>query len=304
MEDRPGPGALPHRTPVPTSLNLCLSRGIYTSQSPPPESRAHIARISAPAAILLCRRPVHQRLRHQPARAAYRARARRSSDLPLLPRLLGRAPVRLLQLAAADGRQNYSSTVGDSVYYGNCLPGKTSALDGGGCELPLQVTTLTYTRHANASLGAQRNTILRGVPAVIYNGGDSVELYSGRVAIEVFSDDLSEALHAIRKLRPINAPGSDAGALPPPVYCPGPLRAAPGCRAGSAADLPRACLPEGGRHAEDRSGPVRQRLRRAGRPRAQWLADLPAQAEKCHRPDQRRYPQRDRAVGDDRRQHR
>ena len=154
------------------------------------------------------------------------------------------------RLVAADGRQNYTSSVGDSVYYGNCLPGKTSALDGGGCELPLRVTTLIYTRQANASLGAQRNTILRGVPAVIYNGGDTVELYSGRVAIEVFSDDLSEALRAIRALRPINAPGSAAGrngdrlgrhslrahprigqrrrrvspgfgALPPPVYCPG-----------------------------------------------------------------------------------
>jgi hypothetical protein len=125
------------------------------------------------------------------------------------------------RLVAADGRQNYISSIGDSVYYGNCLPGKTSALGGGGCELPLRVTTLIYTRHANASLGAQRNTILRGVPAVIYNGGDTVELYSGRVAIDVFSDDLSEALHAIRALRPLNAPGSAAGRLPPPVYCPG-----------------------------------------------------------------------------------
>ncbi len=125
------------------------------------------------------------------------------------------------RLVAADGRQNYTSSIGDSVYYGNCLPGKTSALGGGGCELPLRVTTLVYTRQANASLGAQRNTILRGVPAVIYNGGDTVELYSGRVAIEVFSDDLAEALRAIRALRPLNAPGSVAGALPPPVYCPG-----------------------------------------------------------------------------------
>ncbi len=125
------------------------------------------------------------------------------------------------RLVAADGRKNYTSSIGDSVYYGNCLPGKTSALGGGGCELPLRVTTLIYTRQANASLGAQRNTILRGVPAVIYNGGNTVELYSGRVAIEVFSDDLSEALRAISELRPINAPGSAARALPPPAYCPG-----------------------------------------------------------------------------------
>lgn len=125
------------------------------------------------------------------------------------------------RLVAADGRESYTGSIGDSVYYGNCLPGKTSALGGGGCELPLRVTTLIYTRHANASLGAQRNTVLRGVPAVIYNGGDTVELYSGRVAIDVFSDDLSEALRAIRAIRPLNAPGSAVAPLPPPVYCPG-----------------------------------------------------------------------------------
>jgi hypothetical protein len=125
------------------------------------------------------------------------------------------------RLVAADGRANYTSTIGDSVYYGNCLPGKTTALGGGGCELPLRVTTLIYTRHANAPLGAQHNTIMRGVPAVIYNGGGAVELYSGRVAIDVFSDDLAEARRAIDQLRPINAPGSATEALPPPVYCPG-----------------------------------------------------------------------------------
>lgn len=151
------------------------------------------------------------------------------------------------RLVAADGRQNYTSTVGDNVYYGNCLPGKTTALGGGGCELPLRVTTLIYTRHANASLGAQRNTILRGVPAVIYNGGDTIELYSGRVAIEVFSDDLSEALRAIRELRPLNAPGSAAGrfgdaggigALPPPVYCPGLSGPRPAAVRAALLDLP------------------------------------------------------------------
>jgi hypothetical protein len=125
------------------------------------------------------------------------------------------------RLVAADGRNNYISTVGDGVYYGNCVSGKSTALGGNGCELPLQVTTLIYTRHANAPLGPQRNTVLRGVPAVIYDGGHSIELYSGRVAIDVFSDDLSDALRAVSALRPINAPGSATRPLPLPVYCPG-----------------------------------------------------------------------------------
>jgi hypothetical protein len=238
-EDRLGSGALPHRTPVSHELNLCLSRGIYTSPTAhPPESRVNIARISAPVAILL-------------AAALLAGGCATSQPAPLTVRELAEAQTfpfyrvywvgprfGSYSLVAADGRQNYSSGVGDSVYYGNCLPGKTSALDGGGCELPLRVTTLIYTRQANASLGAQRNTILRGVPAVIYNGANTVELYSGRVAIEVFSDDLSEALRAINALRPINAPGSAGGALPPPVYCPGLSGPRPAAVRAALLDLP------------------------------------------------------------------
>lgn len=124
-------------------------------------------------------------------------------------------------LAAANGLNEYNSAVGNSVYYGNCVSGKSSALGGSGCVLPLQVTTLIYTRHANAPLGPQRNTVLRGVPAVIYDGGRSIELYSGRLAIDVFSESLSAGLRAVRALRPLNASGSAATSLPPPAYCPG-----------------------------------------------------------------------------------
>ncbi len=124
-------------------------------------------------------------------------------------------------LAAADGIRNYNSAVGDSVYYGDCASGKAAGLGGNGCVLPLQVATLIYARHANAPLGPQRNVLLRGVPAVIYDGGDSIELYSGRLAIDVFSEGLSDGLRAVHALRPLNAPGSAVALLPPPVYCPG-----------------------------------------------------------------------------------
>ena len=124
-------------------------------------------------------------------------------------------------LAAADGLRNYISSVGDSVYYGDCATGKGAGLGGNGCVLPLQVTTLVYSRHANAPLGPQRNTVLRGVPAVIFDGGDSIELYTGRLAVDVFSEDLSDGLRAVSALRPLNAPGSATAHLPLPVYCPG-----------------------------------------------------------------------------------
>jgi hypothetical protein len=123
-------------------------------------------------------------------------------------------------LTAVDGQKGYSPTIGDSVYYGDCVR-QPSVLGGGSCMLPLQVTTVIYRLHSNKTLGPQRNTVIRGVPAVVYDEGRSIELYSGRQAIDVFSDTLVHAMRAARALRTLNAPGSAVGALPGPVYCPG-----------------------------------------------------------------------------------
>lgn len=123
-------------------------------------------------------------------------------------------------LTAADGKKGYEAAIGDSVYYGDCVRDK-GILGGGSCQLPLQVTTVIYRLHSNATLGAQRNAVIRGVPAVVYDEGRSIELYSGRQAIDIFSDTFSHAMRAAQTLRPLNAPGSATGPLPPPVYCPG-----------------------------------------------------------------------------------
>ena len=92
---------------------------------------------------------------------------------------------------------------------------------GGGCVLPLRVVTSVYLTHSNAALGKQRNTVLRGVPATVYEEGRAIELYSGRLTIEVFSDSYAHALQASEALRALNASGSSSGELPPPVFCPG-----------------------------------------------------------------------------------
>jgi hypothetical protein len=123
-------------------------------------------------------------------------------------------------LVAADGLRYYLNAIGDSVYYGDCVHGK-GIFGGGSCLLPLQLTTVFYRLHSNAPLGPQRNTVIRGVPATIYDEGRSIEIYTGRVAIDVFSDSFARALHATQQLLPINAPGSATGNLPPPIYCPG-----------------------------------------------------------------------------------
>jgi hypothetical protein len=123
-------------------------------------------------------------------------------------------------LVAVDGRKSYNSSVGDGVYYGDCISGK-SLFGGGSCTLPLRVATLIYTRHDNKPLGAQRNILIRGVPAAVYDEGRSLELYTGRLAIDVFSDTFAGARAAALSLRPMNARGSASEPLPPPVYCPG-----------------------------------------------------------------------------------
>jgi hypothetical protein len=123
-------------------------------------------------------------------------------------------------LAASDGQRGYVSTVGDSVYYGDCVHGK-GIFGGGSCLLPLQVTTVIYSLHSNTTLGPQRNILVRGVPATVYDEGRSIEVYSGRVAIDIFSDTFAHALAAANELRPLNAPGSATANLPAPVYCPG-----------------------------------------------------------------------------------
>jgi hypothetical protein len=123
-------------------------------------------------------------------------------------------------LAAADGLSGYLPSVGDSVYYGDCVGGK-GILSDGDCQLPLQVTTVIYVLHSNSSFESQRNVIVRGVPATVYGEGHSIEIYTGRVAIDIFSNSYAHALQATDELYPLNAPGSATGSLPPPVYCPG-----------------------------------------------------------------------------------
>jgi hypothetical protein len=123
-------------------------------------------------------------------------------------------------LAAVDGLRSYVNTVGDSVYYGDCVQSK-GIFGGGSCLLPLQVTTVIYRLHSNATLGPQWNILVRGVPATVYDEGRSIEVYTGRVAVDIFSDTYAHALRAADELLPLNAPGSAAGRLPPPVYCPG-----------------------------------------------------------------------------------
>lgn len=122
-------------------------------------------------------------------------------------------------VTAADGVQAYKASTGDSIYYGDCLSGN-GPLGSNGCLLALKVRTTVYSLHSNVELGAQRNTVIRGVPATIFDEGRAIELYTGQLSIDVYSDTEAHALAAANLLRPLNAPGTSEAPLPSPVYCP------------------------------------------------------------------------------------
>jgi hypothetical protein len=122
-------------------------------------------------------------------------------------------------ITAADGREAYDKAVGTSVYYGDCEPGH-GALHTGGCTLPLQVQTQVYDVQTSRKLGPQTAIVIRGVPATVFDGGRSIRLYSGILAITVYADTPARAIRAVQQLRPLNAGGRPFVELPAPRYAP------------------------------------------------------------------------------------
>jgi hypothetical protein len=166
-------------------------------------------------------------------------------------------------LTAVDGLASYEPDSGESVYYGGCEP-HGGLLGEGACQLPLRITSVIYVPHSNGVLGPQSNRLLRGVPAVLYDHGRSIELYSGHLAIDVSAAKPADALLAVRLLRPLNAPGAPGEPLPPPTYCPGLVGAVAGHLARVLAALPdRACQRRAAEEAEA-EGPAEAAPRRGG----------------------------------------
>jgi len=124
-----------------------------------------------------------------------------------------------IPLTQVDRGRDYDPSLGMRVYYGSCL--HTNPLVAGSCTLPLEINTVAYKPHSNVGLGPRIRTKIRGVPAVIYDQGDSIEIYSGTVAIDVFADNPGRALRAAEALRPLNFRGTSREPLPRPQYQPG-----------------------------------------------------------------------------------
>jgi hypothetical protein len=124
-------------------------------------------------------------------------------------------------LTAADTQRDYDATAGERVYYGNCDK-QSSPVSTVGCRLPLEIATVVY--HAidsrrNEGLGTRTNTTIRGVPAVIFNSGRSIQLYTADLAIDIYADSPARALAAAAAVVPMNRPAdTHADVLAPPHF--------------------------------------------------------------------------------------
>jgi hypothetical protein len=126
-----------------------------------------------------------------------------------------------LHLTDADSPFEFYAPVGFTMYYGTC-EGR-GILHDGGCTLPLKVTTSIYSPHSDVSFGPQQWVTLHGVPAVVYDGGHEIEIYTDKMDIDVSADSAARALAAARALVPFNrTPSPGWPAFPPPSYIPNP----------------------------------------------------------------------------------
>lgn len=124
-----------------------------------------------------------------------------------------------ISLTSVDDGYDYDPSVGMRVYYGNC--DKPNSLLRTSCTLPLQITSVVYVPHSNSALGPRRQISVRGAPAVVYDGGRSIELYTGYLAIDIVADTARRARIAAQRLEPLNAPVPPQPELPQPYFEPG-----------------------------------------------------------------------------------
>ena len=126
-----------------------------------------------------------------------------------------------VRLTAADTQRDYNAVAGERVYYGNCDK-PSSVVSTVGCRLPLEIATVEYFKidsRRNIGLGTRTNTVIRGVPAVIFDGGRSIQLYTAKLAIDIYADGPARAMAAAEMVMPMNRAGvGRSGTLKLPVF--------------------------------------------------------------------------------------
>jgi hypothetical protein len=96
-----------------------------------------------------------------------------------------------------------------TIQYGDCVEGGQST-----CVTPVRVVTSPNNSFVPGGQAARRTTLLRGVPAVLAEGGRAILFATGRVVVAIYAARASLARAASEAVVPINAPGSPGVALP------------------------------------------------------------------------------------------
>jgi len=127
-------------------------------------------------------------------------------------------------LTAANSPLYFYAPVGFAMYYGDCEGRGT--FHAGGCTFPLRITTSIYSAAQDPSSRPLRRLLVHGVPAVAYNQGRNIEVYTDRMGVNIVADTPARAIDAARALRLFNRRAS-AGfpAFPEPVFQPRPAQA-------------------------------------------------------------------------------
>ena len=98
---------------------------------------------------------------------------------------------------------------GFSVQYGDCLEGGQ-----GTCVPPLRVVTSGDNSFLPGGTGPRRIALIRGVPALVAQGGRTVVIPTGGVVVDIYANEPSLARAAAQTVVPINDPGAPDAPLP------------------------------------------------------------------------------------------
>lgn len=124
-------------------------------------------------------------------------------------------------LTAADPPTDFYAPVGFTMYYGDC-EGRGQLHDGG-CLFPLKIATSIYSQRSDPSEYPLRRLHLHGVPAVQYNHGRSIEVYTDRMGVVITADTATRAMLAAKALTVFNRRfGAADPAFPAPFFTPHP----------------------------------------------------------------------------------
>jgi hypothetical protein len=99
-----------------------------------------------------------------------------------------------------------------SVRYGDCLEGGQGA-----CIRPLLVITSPDNGFLPGGSTPRQATRIRGVAAVVAEGGETIEIPTGPVVVEIHAQDPRAAAAAAQTIVPINGIGAPQARLPAPL---------------------------------------------------------------------------------------